>query len=300
MANNAIIVDHLTKDFGEGKGTFDLTFNVPEGSVYGYCGPNGAGKTTTIRQMMGFLEPDKGHAVLHGLDAWKDAEEVKKYVGYLPGEIAYPDVATGSEFLKMQAEMLGVSDTARAEKIINLMQLDPTAKLKSMSKGMKQKTAIVAAFMAGRDILLLDEPTTGLDPLMRDAFLSLVKEEKAMGHTVFMSSHIFSEMEQTCDYVAFIKDGKLARIIDMVALHHPADSTFQVTFGFRGDYEAFLQEKSLQIKPISEIPLSALVSVPVGETNRLFAALSHYRVKNFVEIKASLERAFDELIQKED
>ena len=169
----AIEVSHLTKDYGKGRGLFDVSFIVPKGKVFGYCGTNGAGKTTTLRHIMGFLKPQKGFVKVKGLDAWKNSEEIKQYIGYLPGEIAFPPLESGSEFLKLQAQMLGLEDMSKAERIINVLQLDPTANLKRMSKGMKQKTALVATFMHSPEIILLDEPTTGLDPLMRDAFINL-------------------------------------------------------------------------------------------------------------------------------
>ena len=142
-----ISVKNLTKDYGKGRGIFDISFDVPKGSVFGYCGTNGAGKTTTLRHIMGFIKPDKGSVTVKGLDAWKNADEIKKYIGYVPGEIAFPQVETGSEFLKIQAESIGLKDMSKAEWIINGLQLDPTANLRRMSKGMKQKTALVAAFM---------------------------------------------------------------------------------------------------------------------------------------------------------
>jgi ABC-2 type transport system ATP-binding protein len=295
-SDNVIVLKNLTKDYGEGRGTFGLTFDVPRGSVFGYCGPNGAGKTTTIRQMMGFLKPDEGSATLFGYDSWKDAQTIKQYVGYIPGEIAFPDVATGTDFLRIQANMIGLTDMSRAEYVIKKMQLDPTAKLKSMSKGMKQKTAIVSAFMAQADLLILDEPTTGLDPLMRDAFLSLVLEEKAKGKTIFMSSHIFSEMEQTCDYVAFIKEGHLAQIVDVGELHHPTKASYRVRFSLKGDYEAFAQEKLFPLKDEDPKLLSLTVEVPLEKTQSLFQSLGRYHVVAFNEIKATLEACFDDII----
>ena len=147
-----IELNHITKDYGEGKGIFDIQLSIKEGEVFGFVGTNGAGKTTTIRHMMGFLKPDKGRAIINGLDCWNDAAEVKKLVGYIPGEIAFPDAPTGTEFLKRQAQLLGIKNMRFAERIIDQLQLDPPANLKRMSKGMKQKTAIVAAFMADPDI----------------------------------------------------------------------------------------------------------------------------------------------------
>ena len=192
-----IDIQHVTKDYGDGRGIFDLNLSIEKGEVFGFVGTNGAGKTTTIRHLMGFLKPQSGSATINGLDCWKDSAEIKKWIGYIPGEIAFPDAPTGTDFLKRQAELLGLKDMSYAESIIKKLQLDPTAKLKRMSKGMKQKTAIVAAFMADPEILILDEPTTGLDPLMRKEFISILDEEKKKGKTILMSSHMFDEVEQS-------------------------------------------------------------------------------------------------------
>ncbi|MCF0113684.1 MAG: ABC transporter ATP-binding protein, partial [Bacilli bacterium] len=232
----AIRVDHLTKDYGKGRGLFDVSFIVPKGKVFGYCGTNGAGKTTTLRHIMGFLKPDSGSVTVYGMDAWKSAPEIKKYIGYLPGEIAFPPLESGTEFLKFQAEMLGLADMSRAEEIIKALQLDPTANLKRMSKGMKQKTALVATFMHRPEIVLLDEPTTGLDPLMRDAFINIIKQEKERGVTIVMSNHMFNELEETCDYVGFIRDGRLVDIVDMNALKERPAREFQIVYGNPRDF----------------------------------------------------------------
>lgn len=189
-----INLNHITKDYGNGRGIFDVNIAIEEGEVFGYVGTNGAGKTTTLRHLMGFLKPSKGFATINGLDCWGQSAEVKRMVGYVPGEIAFPDAPTGNAFLKRQAELLNLKDMRYAEEIIKKLQLDPSANLKRMSKGMKQKTAIVAAFMTDSPILILDEPTTGLDPLMRAEFVDLIKAEKKKGKIIIMSSHMFEEL----------------------------------------------------------------------------------------------------------
>ena len=191
--------ENVTKDYGKGRGIFDINLEVRRGKTLGYCGTNGAGKTTTLRHMMGFLKPDKGTVRVFGLDPYKNSDKIMGRIGYLPGEIAFPLVENGTQFLEIQAELTGQKDMKKAERIINMMQLDPTANIRRMSKGMKQKTAIVAAFMNSPELIILDEPTTGLDPLMREAFVNLIKEEKARGATIVMSNHMFDELEETCD-----------------------------------------------------------------------------------------------------
>ena len=294
----AIEVSHLTKDYGKGRGIFDISFIVPKGKTFGYCGTNGAGKTTTLRHIMGFLKPDNGSVTVYGMDAWKDAPKIKKYIGYLPGEIAFPPLESGSDFLKAQAEMLGVTDMSKAEKIINALQLDPTANLKRMSKGMKQKTALVAAFMHSPEIILLDEPTTGLDPLMRDAFINIIREEKARGATIVMSNHMFDELEETCDYVGFIKDGKLIDIVDMEDIHNRPYRDYYIVLGSKEDFES---ADTSQVEVLESDPkhFSVTVRVPNEKIDGMFRELHKHNVKLIKEVQYTLEKYFMEYVVKE-
>ena len=293
----AIEVNHLTKDYGKGRGVFDISFIIPKGKTFGYCGTNGAGKTTTLRHIMGFLKPDSGYVKVNGLDAWKDSQEIKKYMGYLPGEIAFPPLESGSDFLKAQAEMLGVTDMKKAERIVNALQLDPTANLKRMSKGMKQKTALVAAFMHSPDIILLDEPTTGLDPLMRDAFINIIREEKARGATIMMSNHMFDELEETCDYVAFIKDGKIIDIVDMEEIHNRPFREYLITFSSKEDYECVNVKHSEILENHPEIN-GFLVKVKNEHVDDMFTELHKHKVTLIKEVQYSLEKYFLEYVVK--
>ena len=300
MENNKeviISVKNLTKDYGKGRGIFDISFDVYKGTVFGYCGTNGSGKTTTLRHIMGFLKPDNGSVTVKGLDAWKDADEIKKYVGYLPGEIAFPAVENGSEFLKIQAETLGLSDMSKAEAIINGLQLDPTANLRRMSKGMKQKTAIVAAFMHSPEIIILDEPTTGLDPLMRDVFVNIVKAEKARGATIIMSNHMFDELEETCDYVGFIKDGHLIDVVDMNELRNLPYRDYEITFEHKEDIGK-VNKKDFEVLEEKLDDKSLLIRVKVENTNKAIEELRKYQITGFTERKHTLEEYFIKDIAK--
>lgn len=288
----AIEVEDLTKDYGKGRGIFNVSFKVPYGCTFGYCGTNGAGKTTTLRHIMGFLKPKSGKVTVKGYDAWENAEKIKSFIGYLPGEIAFPNVKDGSEFLKIQAEMLGLNDMSKAEKIINALQLDPTANLKRMSKGMKQKTALVAAFMHSPEIILLDEPTTGLDPLMRDAFIRLIKEEKKRGATIIMSNHMFDELEETCDYVAFIKDGHLMDIVDMNLIRNHPVKEYELVLK---DEKSFDKVRSLQYVNVlreDHDKHSLYISIKKSDTKAFLNALSKVNVKLLKEVLYNLERFF--------
>lgn len=292
----AIELSHVTKDYKKGRGIFDITFRIPKGKTFGYCGTNGAGKTTTLRTMMGFIKPDEGTVKVMGMDAWKDAEKIKPLIGYLPGEIAFPQLEHGSDFLKVQAEMINLNDMSKAERIINMMQLDPTANLKRMSKGMKQKTAIVAAFMNSPQIIILDEPTTGLDPLMREAFVSLIKEEKARGATIIMSNHMFDELEETCDYVAFIKDGFIVDIVDMENIHARKFKEYTIRFETQEDYKAFNLKKIKGLKVLFDVGAKDtwVVQIPIEMTDALFEELSKHNIRSIKEVQYTLQEYFEE------
>ena len=213
-----IEISQITKDFGHGRGVFDLCFSVEKGEVFGFLGPNGAGKTTTIRQLLGFIRPDSGFVSILGMDCFRDAAEIQKHLGYLPGEIAFIDHMTGMEFLRFLAGMKGLSDLSRARELMEYFELDASGRIRKMSKGTKQKLGIVCAFMSDPDILILDEPTSGLDPLMQSRFIELILQEKKKHKTILLSSHIFEEVEKTCDRTAVIRKGHLVDIVEMEKL----------------------------------------------------------------------------------
>ncbi len=291
MSDIVIKTNGLTKDYGEGHGIFDIDLEIKKGEVFGYVGTNGSGKTTTIRNMMGFIQADSGSASIVGMDSWTKAPEIMRSVSYIPGEIAFPALATGTEFLKSQAEYLGVTDYTYMNHLIALLQLDPSANLKRMSKGMKQKTAIVAALMGEKDILVLDEPTTGLDPLMREAFLSMIREEKTKGCTIFMSSHIFEEIEEVCDRVAMIKDGRIVDVADLYALRHAKTKNFTVTFKNVADAQSFAVVTSLQTVVSGNL---CEVTFPVDAIGLFLDTLKQYSILRVQENKITLEKYFME------
>ena len=213
-----IEVTDLTLTYPSGKGVFDLNFSVGEGKVMGYLGPNGAGKTTTIRALMGFMKQNSGSCEIGGLDCYGKAARVKKILGYIPGEIAFPGGMSCNDFLKYQCSLRGLKDTSRMKALINRFELDTRGTIKRFSKGMKQKVGIITAFMHDPEVLILDEPTSGLDPLMQNTFIELILEEKKRGKTILMSSHMFEEVERTCDDVLIIKDGRIIAQSDIDAL----------------------------------------------------------------------------------
>lgn len=215
-------IEHLTRNYGGGKGIFDVSFSIDEGEVFGFLGPNGAGKTTTIRHLMGFIRPKQGRCCINGKDCWKARAEIQESLGYIPGEINFFDDMSGREFLRFMARYRRMPAENRQKELLDRFELNPKSKIKKMSKGMKQKLGIVAALMHDPQILILDEPTSGLDPLMQNLFIQLIAEEKARGKTVLLSSHIFEEVERTCDRVGIIRQGRMAAIdsIDTLRSRH--------------------------------------------------------------------------------
>lgn len=293
-----IEIKDLTKDYGSGRGVFDINLTIKKGEMIGFVGTNGSGKTTTIRSLMGFIKPTNGHVYVNGLESWENASEISKHIGYVPGEIAFPDLPTGTAFLKSQAEYFNLKDMSYANKLVSRLQLDPRANLKRMSKGMKQKTALVAALMNNADILILDEPTTGLDPLMRDSFLEIIKEEHKMGKTIFMSSHMFNEIEDTCDRVALISDGHIIDIADMNAIRNRPCKDFKIEFNSAKDYEKFKKMDYTIVRDQKQYS-QVTVNIKNEEINKLFSDLKAFDVKFISEVKYTLEKHFKEIMMRQ-
>lgn len=224
-----IKIEKLSRDYGGGKGIFDVSFHVNQGEVFGFLGPNGAGKTTTIRHLMGFLKPQSGKCMIGELDCWKDSDRIQSRVGYISGEINFFDDMTGVEFLHFITKYRKIGTNNRQKELVDRFELDPKGKIKKMSKGMKQKIGIVTAFMHDPDILILDEPTSGLDPLMQSRFIDLIREEKERGKTILLSSHMFEEVERTCDRVGIIREGSLAAVDSVEALRERHVRSYTVT-----------------------------------------------------------------------
>jgi ABC-2 type transport system ATP-binding protein len=284
-----IEINGITKDYGNHKGIFDLTFHVREGEVFGYLGPNGAGKTTTIRHLMGFLTPDHGSCRILSMDCRRETAAIMKELGYLPAEMSFFEGLSGLDFLKFMGEMRGLSDTAYRDKLIELFELDTRGRIRKMSKGMKQKLALICAFMHDPKVLILDEPTSGLDPLMQKLFAELILEEKAKGKTILMSSHSFEEIERTCDRVGIIRQGNLVTIEDIHVLKEKRRKTYLVTF-HSPDVAVEFQKKG----GFDSIVLSgatAKVSI-LGNVNRFVREISQYPVVDLDTEKSSLEDVF--------
>jgi ABC-2 type transport system ATP-binding protein len=226
----AIHTERLTKRYGDTVALDELDLTVNEGEVYGYLGPNGSGKTTTIRLLLGLHRPSGGRAELFGLDAWKEPVSAHRRVAYVAGEPFLWPAMTGAETLELLARLHGGTDLAYRGTLVERFQLDTNKKIRALSKGNRQKVQLIAALATRAELLLLDEPTSGLDPLMEVAFRECVQEAKGRGQTVFLSSHILSEVEALCDRVGILRDGRLVDEGTLADLRHLAAQTVEVTF----------------------------------------------------------------------
>ena len=310
--NGPIEVKELTKDYGHGRGVFDVSFCVGEGETLGFLGPNGAGKSTTMRHLMGFSKPQKGLALINGLDTWKKHSRLIRDVGYLPGEVNLPDGLDGYGFINMMRGLKGIdgSDEAafkRLKELLDIFELDPSGNVKRMSIGEKRKLAVVTAFMDDPKILLLDEPTSGLDPVMQERFTEFIRDEKKRGKTILLSSHIFSEVEALCDRIAIIKDGRLVSTLDSADVKHGLKNIFTVYFADEGSMKEFTESSAKvrgftgdrgnldlgnTIQSVDMGNCSCSVSVDDGNINTFIRLLSSFRIKGFKEHSVSLEEFF--------
>ena len=288
---SVIEVQALTKDYGHGRGVFNVSAYVDEGECFGFLGPNGAGKSTTIRHLMGFSKPQSGSTVINGKDSWKYSAELQHKVGYLPGEITLPTGMTGTQFLTMQKKMRGLTDTAYLEKLLERFELDPNIGLKQMSLGTKRKLAVVTAFMHDPKILILDEPTSGLDPIMQEIFIDYILAEKKRGKTIFLSSHIFHEVDASCDRIAIIRDGKIVSEFEPVVLKQESDKIYRVSFIDKNQWQEFTSH-AYHFTSVNEYKLRARIQLKKSEIPSFLADISHFHIKDFTEFPFSLEDYF--------
>lgn len=291
MSDSVIEVSNLTKDYGSGRGVFDVSFDVRPGEVFGFLGPNGAGKTTTIRHIMGFSRPQSGQTKVFGKDSFEHHNEIMKSLGYLPGEIALPEGLTGWEFIRMMQKLKHSENEERLQYLLDKFELDPTGSTKRMSIGVKRKLAVVTAFMDDPDVLVLDEPTSGLDPIMQELFIRFVEEEKKRGKTILLSSHIFSEVDATCDRIAIIKNGKIMSVFVADDIRYNENKTFKISFKEKKDYDAFLSAGFNAIHA-DEGKLTVKFGLNDSDTNRFVHTIAPLSVASFSEDKFTLEDYF--------
>lgn len=277
----------LTKTYGQKAALDHLDLTVKKGEVLGYLGPNGAGKTTTIRLLLGLIKPTSGSVAVLGKNATTDAASIHRNVAYVPGETNYWPSLGGAETLKFLANLHGSCDEAYQSELIAKFQFDPNKKVRAYSKGNRQKIALIAAFASRADLLIFDEPTSGLDPVMAKVFRDEVLAAKANGQTVFLSSHILEEVEELCDRVAVLREGKLVELGTLDELRHLSAVTVEATFsGAPPDIKGLKHVSNIEIH---DSFLRCNVNGPIDE---LLSAIAKAKPISFLSRKPSLEELF--------
>ena len=285
----AIRLEKLTKYYGAQRGVVDLDLEVRSGEVFGYLGPNGAGKTTTVRLLLDLIRPTSGSATVLGLDAQADSLEVRRRVGYVPGEPSlYPDL-TGQELLTYLANVRGGVDWRNVTVLADRLECDLTRRVGTLSRGNKQKLAIVRALMHEPEILVLDEPTSGLDPLMQGVFDQIVLEMKTQGRTVFLSSHILPDVEQVSDRVGIIRSGCLVAVEDIHTLKSRAFRSIEVHFAGPVPEQEFVSLDGVRNVTVKDSTLRCEV---VGTLDPLIKAAARHEVVNLTTHEPTLEEIF--------
>jgi ABC-2 type transport system ATP-binding protein len=288
----AIEIQNLTKHFGSTKAVDDISFSVEQGQIFGFLGPNGAGKTTTIRMMMDFIRPDSGTATILGKDAQRDETCLKKEIGFLSGEVHLYDNWTGEQHIALSKKLNGKED--RSAELVRRFNLDTTKKAKNLSSGNKQKLGLVLAFMARPQLIILDEPTNGLDPLLQKEVYSLIQETVADGATVFMSSHNLPEVERVCDHVGIIRQGKIIAEESIASLKQKKIYSVKIVYEKEFNYKEVLSEKDEHVQDIK----NGFVLNIKGDINLFLQKIANHSVHDIEISQASLEDIFLEYYQK--
>ena len=299
MAVPAIRTSKLTKDYGSGHGLFDLDLEVPAQQVFGFLGPNGAGKTTAIRCVMGMIRPTSGSAHVFGLDCLRDPVDVKRKVGYLPGDMPQFGAMRGKEVVAYFGGMRGGVDPKRVHDLAQRFDLDLGRRFREYSSGNKQKLGIVLAFMHSPELLILDEPTGGLDPLNQQEFYRVLREARDGGSTIFLSSHILSEVEHACDRVGIVRAGRLVKVADLEELHRIRIHRVEIEFaeGANVPVDAIRSAEGVDQVAVTDRVLTCTVR---GSVEPLLRALSPAPVTNLVSHEPSLEEVFLEYYRETD
>jgi len=284
-----VLTEGLTKDYGGGRGLFDLGLEVETRDIFGFLGPNGAGKTTTIRLLMGMIRPTAGSASIFGLDCRRQAAAVKRKVGYLPGELAQFGGLRGSEVVGYLGGLRGGYDRDLVRRIAERFDLDLGRRFREYSRGNKQKLGICVAFMHHPQLLILDEPTGGLDPLHQQVFYELVREARDAGATVFLSSHVLSEVEHVCDRVGIVRQGTLATVGTLAELIGVRARRIEIDFASDPPIARLRAVPGLEKIDVRGHHVSGILR---GEVEPLLAAIAGQRVVDLQSREPSLEEIF--------
>jgi ABC-2 type transport system ATP-binding protein len=286
-----IDVKGLTKSYGGKRGIVDVSFQVGEGEVFGFLGPNGAGKTTTIRLLMALLRADSGTASIAGLDSWTQSLEIKRLIGYVPGEPALDPGLTGGQILEYFAHLRGGVDQAYLKQLIKRLDLDTSRKFRQYSTGNKRKVVLIQAFMHRPRVLILDEPTSGLDPLNQQEFDAMVLEARDEGRTVLLSSHVLSEVEKTCTRVGIIREGRLVRVGSVADLKDIKRYEITISFARPVPMETF--ENLEGVAAVEKLNNGTAVRLAMqGAADAVIKAAAQYPVVSLTSYEPSLEDIF--------
>ena len=289
MTSEVIAVKELTKFYGTQRGIIDLNFSVEKGEIFGFLGPNGAGKTTTIRVLLDFMRPSSGTAEIFGLDCADHDVEIKRLIGYLPGELHLYDSLKAKSFLEYMAQFRGNVDWNFVTRLSARLQADLSGQIKKMSQGNKQKIGLISALMHQPKLLILDEPTNGLDPLIQHEFYHLLEEARKGGTTIFMSSHNLPEVEKICDRVGIIKDGQLVIVETIKSLRQKAIRPLEVHFVKAPEEGAFRKIDGVKNLSVEDGTLRCSV---VGSLDSFIKQLAKYEVTNIISQEPNLEEIF--------
>jgi ABC-2 type transport system ATP-binding protein len=286
-----IEVQGLTKSYGGKRGISDVSFRVEEGEVFGFLGPNGAGKTTTIRLLMALLHADAGSARIAGLDCWDKSVQIKRLIGYMPGEPALDPNLTGGQILEYFAHLRGGVDQAYLKQLIERFELDTSRKFRQYSTGNKRKVVLIQSFMHRPHLLILDEPTNGLDPLNQQEFDRMVLEVRNEGHTILLSSHVLSEVEKTCTTVGIIREGRLVRTGDIAEVKAIKRYQITITFATAVPAETFRKvEGVVDVEPMNHG--NGIRLTMQGPADAVIKTAAHYPVVSLTSVEPSLEDIF--------
>ncbi len=292
---NIIEINKLTKYYGKSRGIVDVSFDVKEGEIFGFIGPNGAGKSTTIRTLLALIYPSSGSAKIFGKDCIQEGAAIRQHIGYLPSEVFYYDNMKVIDLLKYSASFYPNVDNKRIYGLAERMDLDLDRKIDDLSYGNKKKVGIVQGLLHSPKLVILDEPTGGLDPLMQRKFFELIHEENKKGVTVLFSSHILSEVQKICTRVGIIKDGKMVKVEEISTLEH-------------NNYKRFRIEM-MELVPADYFDLAGISNLSVddktasfifnGDINKIIEKLYARKVSNLIVEEPSLEEIFMHYYEKE-
>ena len=284
-----IRTEQLTKSYGSHRGIVDVDLEVQAGEIFGFLGPNGAGKTTTIRTLLDLIRPTSGRAFVFDIESSADPVAIHRRIGYIPGEFTLYDRLTGGQTLEYFGNLRGGVDKAYRQALVERFDLDPSRKFKENSKGNKQKVGLVIALQHRPELLILDEPTSGLDPLVQQSFYELVREARDEGRSVFLSSHILSEVERTCDRVAIIRDGRLVKVDSVEGLRDLAHHEVELRFADGVPTDAFASLPGVSEVAVDGHTLRMRVSGPITPVVQVAA---RYELLDFVSREPTLEETF--------